>query len=131
MRAGTEVGISVKYFITKYLASEGLLTTRWNGVIISGLLETHKRSFAKPEFKLYYGGGFHVARWNGKHRHPWLPENGTARTIAGLDGIAGVEYTLSSVPLNLAIDWKPCINFSDYKWLWLDNVALSIRYTFK
>jgi len=131
IRAGTDLGFSIKYFMRKSVAVEGIVATRWRGGILTGLLESHYRPFGNPDFKIYLGGGLHVGNWNGKNIHPWFPEDGISRTLAGLDGIAGIEYTFNTVPLNLGFDWKPSINFSSYKWVWLDNLGVSVRYTFK
>jgi len=131
LRLGTDAGLTAKYFLQKTLAAEALVSTRWSGFLLTGLLESHHRPFSNPEFKLYFGGGVHFATWNGNHIHPWFPTDGVVRSIFGFDGIIGLEYTFRKIPLNLGVDWKPAINLSDYKWVWLDNGGLSVRYTFK
>src|SRR5450759_676759 len=56
----------------------------------------------------YYGGGAHIGFYNGNYVY-W-GNNGTTYTIIGIDGILGIEYTFSEIPINIGIDWKPALN---------------------
>src|SRR5665213_3037618 len=57
---GYENGISVKYFTTSFVALEGELGFRDNGVVITGLYEFHQEAFGLHELKFYYGAGAHI-----------------------------------------------------------------------
>ena len=46
-------------------------------------------------------------------------------------GIAGVEYTLRDLPLNISVDWKPMLNlYRSFEYDLLD-FGISIHYRFK
>jgi hypothetical protein len=105
-----------------------LLTNRWDGFMITGLYEFAGRAFNEPNLGWYLGGGAHVGYWD---RRPNRWDRGYARSVFGVDFILGLEYTFVDIPLNLAVDWKPMVNFVGYNSFWGDEFALSIRFAFK
>jgi hypothetical protein len=127
LRGGLGYGITLKHFLGEKAAVEGLLSTRWGGFEITGLYEIHNPAFEVEHLNWYYGGGAHIGFWNGNSS--W-GTTGTSYTVIGVDGIIGIEYSFSEVPLNIGADWKPAINLSGYKGFWGDTFALSIRYIF-
>jgi hypothetical protein len=127
-RGGSSNGLTVKHFITSDAAIEGLLSTRWRGLNITGLYEIHAQAFDVPRLNWYYGGGGHIGFWDGGPNHPWF--NTGTYTIIGLDGIIGIEYNIEPIPFNISLDWKPAFNIIGYTGFWGDEVALSIRYIF-
>lgn len=130
IRIGPTAGISFKQFVSPSGAFEGILSTRWHGFMFTGLYEVHHKAFDHPGFNFYYGVGGHVGYWNvGRYRHPWWDSSGEY-TVLGVDGILGLEYSFSGIPLNLSVDWKPMLNLVNYTGLWLDDVGLSVRITF-
>lgn len=128
LRLGFSNGLTVKHFLSQRSAVEGLLATRWRGFEITGLLEVHNQAFDVDRLKWYFGGGAHIGFWNGDNTH-W-GDTGTNYTIIGVDGILGIEYSFSEVPINLSLDWKPAFNLTGYTGFWGDGGALSIRYIF-
>lgn len=128
LRLGSSTGISVKHFIRSGTAIEGLLTTRWDGAMITGLYEGVGVAFREPNLAWYFGGGAHIGFWNSK---PYWRDQYDSHSVFGLDLILGMEYTFDEVPLNLAFDWKPAINIIGYQGFWADEFALSIRFAFK
>jgi hypothetical protein len=54
----------------------------------------------------------------------------TSYTVIGVDGILGLEYNFSEVPINISIDWKPAFNLVGYSRFFGDGGALSLRYIF-
>lgn len=130
IRLGSWPGITYKHFVTQRGAFEAILSTKWHGYMFHGLYEVHHKVFNEPGFNFYYGAGGHVGHWNVRtHRHPWYDDAGTYSAI-GVDGILGLEYTLSTIPLNFSIDWKPMFNIVNYTGLWVDDVAFSVRVHF-
>lgn len=127
IRAGFSSGLTVKHFMSKKAAFEGLLTTRWQGFDITGLYEVHVRAFNTEHLNWYYGGGAHIGFYNGDHAY-W-GTYGTAYTVIGIDGILGLEYTFAEIPINLGLDWKPALNLVGYSGFWSEG-ALSVRYVF-
>lgn len=122
-------GITFKHHISDPGALEFILDTRWGGWIITGLYE-HHFPLGPENLNLYVGGGLHLGYHNGrsgKHKY-WDDYDGGA--FLGFDGIIGLEYTLTSIPLNFSLDYKPAFNFVGYQRFWGDGGALSIRYAF-
>jgi hypothetical protein len=129
LRGGWESGLTVKHFIGAKSALEGILATRWRGFEITGLYEIHNQAFKVDRLKWYLGFGGHAGFWNGDYTRGW-GTSGTNYTVIGIDGILGLEYSFSEVPINLSLDWKPAFNFIGYSGWWADGGALSIRYIF-
>jgi hypothetical protein len=128
LRGGFSQGLTLKHFVSNKSAFEGILSTRWSGFELTGLYEIHNRAFDVDRLNWYYGFGGHIGFWNGDYVY-W-GNTGTSYTVVGLDGILGIEYNFSEVPINIGIDWKPVLNFVGYYGFWADGGALSIRYIF-
>lgn len=128
LRGGLYNGLTIKHFIGDRSAVEGLLSTRWRGFEITGLYEIHNRAFDIDRLNWYYGAGAHLGFYNGDNT-TW-GDVGTAYTVLGVDGILGLEYNFSEIPINLSIDWKPAFNFIGYSRFFGEGGALSIRYIF-
>ena len=129
-RGGFSSGLTVKHFVGSKAAFEGILSTRWNGFIVTGLYEVHNQAFNAEGLKWYFGFGGHIGFWNGNYSKNYWGDYGTSYTVVGIDGILGLEYSFSEVPINLSLDWKPAFNFVGYSGFWADGGALSIRYIF-
>jgi hypothetical protein len=127
IRAGTSSGLTIKHFTGSNAAFEGLLTTRWDGFSVTGLYEIHNQAFDVKRLSWYYGGGAHIGFYNGDNVY-W-GAHGTSYMILGIDGIIGIEYTFSEIPINIGIDWKPALNLIGYYGLWSEG-AFSVRYVF-
>ncbi len=130
IRGGFSNGLTVKHFIEPKSAIEGILSTRWNGFIVTGLYEVHNQAFNAERLKWYFGFGGHIGFWNGNYDKNYWGDYGTSYTVVGIDGILGLEYSFEEVPLNLSLDWKPAFNFVGYSGFWADGGALSLRYIF-
>lgn len=130
LRGGFANGLTVKHFTHEKAALEFILASRWRGVEITVLYEIHNQAFNTERLKWYYGIGGHVGFWNGDYTNKYWGDPGTSYTVAGIDGILGLEYSFSEAPINLGIDWKPAFNFIGYSGFWVDGGALSIRYIF-
>jgi hypothetical protein len=128
-RLGFDQGLTIKHFTSQKSALEFLLATRWRGFEITGLYEVHNQAFNTERLKWYIGFGGHVGFWNGDNTRGW-GDPGVNYTVIGVDGILGLEYSFSEVPINIGLDWKPAYNFSGFSGFWADGGALSIRYIF-
>lgn len=128
IRGGLSNGLTVKHFLSSNTAVEGLLSTRWHGVNISGLYEIHNQAFQTPRLNWYYGVGGHVGFWDGDRNHPWF--NDGSYTVLGIDGIIGLEYNIEAIPFNISLDYKPALNLIGYTGFWGDEVAFSVRFIF-
>lgn len=126
-RAGLSQGLTVKHFVSRKAAFEGLFSTRWRGLEITGLYEIHNQAFDVTSLNWYYGFGAHIGFWDGNR--DWGVIN-RSYTVVGIDGILGIEYNFHEVPFNIGLDWKPSVNLSGYYGFRPDGGALSIRYIF-
>ena len=113
--AAVNQSISYKYFFNPSLAFEGLFSFG-DPVAIGALLEKHTPFGSSPGLTYYYGGAAYVAF-------------GGLRTF-GLQAVGGLDYTFSSVPVNLSVDWKPEINITKEFDFEPAAVGLSVRFVF-
>ncbi|NNF01102.1 MAG: hypothetical protein HKN22_00315 [Bacteroidia bacterium] len=128
LRFGSSNGITVKHFVSQKAAVEGILSSRWRGFKITGLYEIHNHFFDVNNMTWYYGFGAHIGFWDGDRA--WWGDDGKTYTVIGVDGIIGLEYTFTEVPIGLSLDWKPELNLVGYSGFWGDSGGLSIRYVF-
>lgn len=130
LRAGLANGLTIKHFTREKSAVEFILSSRWRGFDVTGLYEVHNQAFNTERLKWFIGFGGHIGFWNGDYTYKYWGYEGTSYTVAGIDGILGLEYSFTEVPINLSLDWKPAFNFVGYNGFWVDGGALSIRYIF-
>ena len=130
LRAGFSNGLTIKHFISSTSALEGIISSRWRGIELTGLYEIHGRAFQTERLNWYAGFGAHVGFWDGRYTNKYWGNDGERYTVIGVDGILGLEYNFVEIPFNLSIDWKPAFNFFGYSGFWADGGALSIRYIF-
>jgi hypothetical protein len=128
LRAGLPYGLTVKHFLSKSNAVEGILASSWGGFVVTGLYENEHWTGQYPGLNWFWGFGAHAGFWDAG-RNPNLEENHTGAVI-GADGILGLEYTFDEIPLNLSLDLLPTINLIGYTGWGGINGALSVRYVF-
>lgn len=127
VRAGTPYGLSVKHFVSEPNALEGILSSRWQGFIVTGLYERVQWTGKYPGLNWYYGAGAHVGLFDANS--PYFDADGY-QSVIGIDGVIGLEYTFDEVPFNIGFDWIPSINLAgNTGWAGL-NLGLSLRYVF-
>lgn len=126
LRAGFPYGLTIKHFLSKQNAIEGILASSYGGLVITGLYEYENWTGFYPGINWYCGAGAHVGFWDNLN-NPYVRTNGS---VIGIDGILGIEYTFDEIPLNLALDIFPSfnlINSSGYNGIY---GGISIRYVF-
>lgn len=116
-------GVTFKHFISSGKALEGIGYFFNYGARVTGLYEIHKDIPSLEGLKWYIGPGAHVGFYNSKYG------GGSA---LGVDGVIGLDYKVSSIPVNLSLDWQPSIEFGSgfnngFNGSW---GGLAIRYTF-
>ena len=87
-------GLSLKTFINERDALEFIGYFDRFGTRITGLYEIHGNLSSDASLKWYVGPGAHVGLYKGI-------------TAVGIDGVVGIDYKFSNLPLNLALDWQP------------------------
>jgi len=129
LRSGSLTGLTIKHFISPKSAFEGLLTTKWKGLEVTGLYEIYNHPFETKRLNLYTGIGGHICFYDGDNL-PWTADSKNVTAI-GLDGILGLEYSFLKAPVNISLDWKP--DFTHIERVHDFSVlvgGLSIRYIF-
>lgn len=135
-RLGLAYGLNAKYFLRLHPttrinnALEGLITYRYEGANATVLFEHHRNAFNTEGLNLYFGGGAHFGVWNSTIVD-WETEKYGYHAYTGLDGIIGLEYVISRIPVSIGLDWKPSVNFVSDLNLMIDELAVSVRFLFK
>src|SRR5579859_3475935 len=115
LRIGGTSGISGKYFYKDTKAAEGIIGWFGNGMSLTGLLEKYSPVYNANGLYIYYGGGAHVAFYNGEARYyshfgrevDYYRNNDVG---FGINGIVGLEYRLpENIPLAIRLDLKPFV----------------------
>ena len=128
LRAGIPYGLSIKHFLNKHNAAEGILASKWGGLVITGLYENESWLGKYPAFNWYWGVGAHAGFWDAG-TNPRLNSSYTGAVI-GADAVIGIEYTFDDFPINLALDILPVVNLIGSSGWGGINGALTIRYVF-
>lgn len=97
--------VSIKHFINEKTAIEGLLSFG-DPLALGALVEFHK-PLAAAGLTYFYGAGGYLAFV--KTYNPTKQKNETEPNI-GAQGVIGLDYKFSNIPLNLSLDWKPELN---------------------
>ena len=109
--------ITGKYFVTDRNAIEGLVSFG-NRFGIGALLELHRPFSTVEGLSWFFGGGGYVGFENDD-------------TYLGPTGVIGLDYKFPTVPVNLAIDWKPELDILPAVNFVPEAFAVSIRFTIK
>jgi hypothetical protein len=115
-------GISFKTFLVPENALELVGYFYRYGTRITGLYEIHGNINGAPGLKWYVGPGAHLGFYSNK---PYA-----STTVAGIDGVLGLDLKINKAPLNLSIDWQPSFEFGDNRGFVGSWGGLGIRYTF-
>ncbi len=114
VRLGGTSGITFKHLFTKDKAVELILGTFSNGYSLTGLLEK-QNSLNAEGFYFYYGGGVHIATYDGssyEHFGRDVQTNETKGMAFGVNGVLGLEYRLPNhIPIVFSVDTKPFVEF--------------------
>lgn len=124
-------GVSLKHFVGNNNALEGIGYFWGNGARFTGLYEFHFDIEGAPGLKWYVGPGVHVGFYNNGYYYDDLGRRHGSNTYMGIDGVLGLDYKFTGVPINLSIDWQPSFEFGDNRGFIYSWGGLGIRYTFK
>ena len=97
--------VSIKHFINEKVAIEGLLSFG-DPLAIGALVEIHK-PLASQGLTYFYGAGGYLGFV--KTLNTNTQKTNTDANI-GAQGVIGLDYKFTGVPLNLSLDWKPELN---------------------
>jgi hypothetical protein len=111
-QAAVNNSVTLKHFFSESVAIEGLLSFG-DPVAIGALVEKHQALGANG-LMWFWGAGAYFAFAG--------PRN------AGLQGVAGLDYRIPNLPINLSVDWKPELNLAKQFSFEPAAVAVSARF---
>jgi hypothetical protein len=114
--------LSFKHFLNSTAAIEALFTIDPK-VAIGALYEIHKDIPSAEGLTWFYGGGAYIGFDSDK--------SNPSRSLAGAQGIVGLDYKFPYIPINLTLDWKPELNLIDNINFEPAAIGISIRFVFK
>ncbi|MFC3812496.1 hypothetical protein [Lacihabitans lacunae] len=120
-------GLTLKANKLGKAGAEFLLDGFGRGLKGTALIEWNQAAFNGGGFRWYYGFGGHLGSAP-YYRHKDYVESNFQ---VGVDGIVGLEYNFTEIPLNMSIDWKPEFNLINYPGLYIQNFGLSARFAIK
>lgn len=108
--------ITFKYFLNEKSALEAQFAFG-DPTALGVLYEVHKPLQNTEGLKWYYGGGGYIGFSK--------PD-----PLVGAQGVVGLDYKFTNLPLNLSLDWKPELNIAPEINFEPSALGLSIRFTF-
>lgn len=142
IRGGISSGFEYRAFYNDQISYRALLSTRHQGVQLTGLKEFHEFELFdfSRELVFVYGFGAHVGYEKWEAYNPYQTNNNgnyyywenKAAPVIGLDGLAGLEYYFSEVPLTIGLEAKPYFNLLGKNFFQLQpfDIAFTFRYIF-
>jgi len=138
-RGGISAGLTFRQHLHDHMSYEALLSFRQAGMQFTVLRQVHETTLAEyaNNFFLVYGYGGHVgyyftdryrtAYWNEIY-YPYRRFS----PLIGVDGYAALEYRFETIPISLAIDYKPFFEVSMYQFFRLQiwDFAFAFKYRF-
>lgn len=141
IRGGLSSGFEYRVFSSEQSSYKVLLSTRRNGLQLTGLKEFHEPDAFDigEELSFIYGVGAHVGfeSWyvtgyfDDYNLHTSYRERKSG-PIAGLDCLAAIEYTVPAVPIVVGFEVKPYFNLFGKNFFQLQpfDFAFTVKYTF-
>lgn len=137
LRGGLSPGFEYRFYSDDTNSYKLLLSWRNDGLQLHALKEFHR--FDLFEFSenlvFVYGAGIHAGyeTWNEVHYYnntSWY-DSRTAM-LAGLDGLAGVEYVFYEVPISIGLEVKPYFDLFGKNMFRLQpfDFAFTVKYLF-
>jgi hypothetical protein len=140
IRGGLSSGLEYRVFSGDLTSYRVLLSTRKQGLQLTGLKEYHVLDafdIEREEFTFIYGFGAHVG-FESWHKELYnFSDNGfylerRSGPIIGLDGLAGIEYNIREIPLVAGLEVKPYFNVFGKNFFQVQpfDIAFTLKYTF-
>lgn len=114
-RVGGTTGIDAKFFTRQSKAVELIVGSFGNGISFTALAEKYSPVYNAKGLYVYYGGGGHLAFYNGQGRYYGffgreVDYHRNNDVGFGINGIVGFEYRMpDGIPISFSIDLKPFI----------------------
>ena len=137
IRIGLSAGFEYRIYTDDLNSYRLLLSTRQRGLQFHALKEFHRYDLFDftDQLVFIYGAGVHVGyeRWDEvQHNYNSSYYYSRSAFIAGLDGLAGLEYNFYKAPIALGLEVKPYFDFfgRDSFHLELFDFAFTAKYLF-
>jgi hypothetical protein len=117
--------VSIKQFIREKMAIEGLFTFG-DPLALGALLEFYK-PLSPAGLTWFYGAGGYVSFVKKVNVNTL---KSTTDPNFGAQGIVGLDYKFSNIPLNISLDWKPELNIVSDINFEPAAIGFSARFTF-
>lgn len=119
--------LSIKHFFASPSAFEINLGGGSHSLFVQALYE--RNSGISDGFDWYWGLGGHVGFWSRGYNYRYNDEYYTG-SYGAVDGVLGLEYTFSEIPLNLAVDAGPSMRLFPYVGFGFGG-AIALRFAIK
>ncbi len=100
-------------FINNGFRAVGLYEWNWDIQGINGL-------------RWYVGPGAHIGFWN----NDGSKKSNNSSAGIGIDGVIGLDYKFSDLPINISLDWQPSVDIIGSTGTGLGYGGIGVRYTF-
>jgi len=138
LRAGLSSGFEYRWYIDDENSYKFLLSTRDRGLQLHAMKEFHRYDLFdfSEQLVFVFGAGVHVGyqTWNVSHcldcsTRLYLPRTAF---IAGIDGLAGLEYVFYEIPVSIGIEVKPYLDLFGRELVRLQpfDFAFTVKYLF-
>ncbi|WP_183556493.1 hypothetical protein [Mucilaginibacter sp. SP1R1] len=127
-----EIGPSIKYFMDKSDAIEGIIGIRNHGVVVTGLYEIHQQAFNVDKLSFYYGFGGHIGSIGNSYNRLFGSDNEYSsgkHLLIGADATLGLDYVIPNSPIAISLDLNPRLELARGPFF---DIApgLGLKYTF-
>jgi hypothetical protein len=137
IRAGYTGGVEYRIYTDDENSYKFLLGSRERGVLAHVMKEFHRYGLFTftDQLNVVFGAGIHAGyeRWDQQY-YNYNTSYYTTKTafIAGLDGLAGLEYMFLEVPLSVGLEVKPYFDLFGREMfdLQLFDFAFTVKYHF-
>ena len=137
IRAGYTGGVEFRIYTNELNSYKFLLGARERGAVFHAIKEFHRPDLFSftDQLNFVYGFGVHAGyeRWDQRYYH-YQRSNYVTHTafIAGIDGLAGLEYMFREVPVSLGVEVKPYFDLFGREMfdLGLFDFAFTVKYHF-
>jgi hypothetical protein len=137
IRIGYTGGIEYRVYTDELNSYRFLIGSRERGLIVHAMKEWHRYDLFTftDQLTFVYGAGVHTGyeRWDQQY-YNYNSSYYVTHTafIAGLDGLAGLEYMFREVPISLGLEVKPYFDLFEREMFdfQLFDFALTVKYNF-
>ncbi len=138
--SGVGLGLTLLQDLNKYNKIEGMLTINNRDWRVTGLYEFYQPVPNISDLSWFVGAGAHMGKAGTDPDYTLLNDimsgnidfnevaNGNSAFFVGVDGIAGLNYKVSQMPINVSVDLKPALNLNNHPNKIELGIGVSVRW---